>query len=254
MKALFRSAIGALAGLAASPALADEKLVSIDYDNPVFIATGVGVVGPAGGGIEAASVGAWNANGWVGNYFVDRSAGNPAGLTTFSLSGLASNSAVRFNSGVLGFLESWDSFNGSCCAPDALDIFINGSLVATLTANNALGSIEEYAGSTELFDGVQANGNGFYSDTLVDFSTSTFANSAADASGNWSFGIQARGDGWQGGSDEAWGLDNWSVYGTIARQVGAVPEPATWSLMILGLGMVGGAMRRRKQAASLQAA
>ena len=29
---------------------------------------------------------------------------------------------------------------------------------------------------------------------------------------------------------------------------GAVPEPATWAMMIFGFGMVGGALRRRKQA------
>jgi hypothetical protein len=28
--------------------------------------------------------------------------------------------------------------------------------------------------------------------------------------------------------------------------VGAVPEPATWAMMIGGFGMVGGAMRRRR--------
>jgi hypothetical protein len=30
---------------------------------------------------------------------------------------------------------------------------------------------------------------------------------------------------------------------------GAVPEPATWAMMMLGLGMVGGAMRRRRRMA-----
>jgi PEP-CTERM motif len=32
---------------------------------------------------------------------------------------------------------------------------------------------------------------------------------------------------------------------------GAVPEPATWAMMLLGFGLVGGAMRRRKSAAQL---
>jgi len=39
-------------------------------------------------------------------------------------------------------------------------------------------------------------------------------------------------------------LDNVSL--SIARQVsGAVPEPATWALMVLGFGTIGAAMRRR---------
>lgn len=38
------------------------------------------------------------------------------------------------------------------------------------------------------------------------------------------------------------GLTSWSVSG-----VAAVPEPATWAMMILGFGFVGTALRRRKQ-------
>ena len=37
---------------------------------------------------------------------------------------------------------------------------------------------------------------------------------------------------------------NWPA-GEIRGQVGEVPEPATWALMISGFGLVGGAMRRR---------
>lgn len=36
-------------------------------------------------------------------------------------------------------------------------------------------------------------------------------------------------------------LASWSISG-----IGAVPEPSTWGMMILGFGAVGGAMRRRK--------
>jgi hypothetical protein len=33
----------------------------------------------------------------------------------------------------------------------------------------------------------------------------------------------------------------------VIPPIGAVPEPATWAMMIFGFGLVGGAMRRRKQ-------
>lgn len=36
--------------------------------------------------------------------------------------------------------------------------------------------------------------------------------------------------------------------GLIALSAGAIPEPATWAMMIGGFGLVGGAMRRRKAA------
>ncbi len=44
----------------------------------------------------------------------------------------------------------------------------------------------------------------------------------------------------------------WSSFGSndvaFKASFGAVPEPATWALMILGFGVVGGAMRRRQSA------
>ena len=81
---------------------------------------------------------------------------------------------------------------------------------------------------------------------MVDLSTASFANSLADGSGQWSLGIQARGTGWQGGSDEGWGIDSLAVYGTVARN-GAVPEPSTWAMMILGFGAIGGMMRGKRR-------
>jgi hypothetical protein len=244
MKKLAYTVAAASAALAL-PAQAEVLLVSQNYDVPVFIAPGI--VGSASDGdLELASAGAWNAAGWSGEYFANRSTGNPAGLSLISISGLAANSAVRV-SGILGFLESWDSNNGGGgYDPDFLDVFINGTLVASLTTDNALGTNEIFGGATELFEDVQVNGNSYYDDTLVDFSTATFANSFATAGGTWTFGFQARGAGWQGGSDEGWGIDNIKIYGTIGQVQSGVPEPATWALMILGFGAIGGALRRRQ--------
>ena len=40
--------------------------------------------------------------------------------------------------------------------------------------------------------------------------------------------------------------ENASYAGTLAFAATAVPEPATWAMMMGGFGLVGGAMRRRK--------
>ena len=45
-----------------------------------------------------------------------------------------------------------------------------------------------------------------------------------------------------------WHIDDISVLG----ERGGVPEPATWAMMILGLGAVGWAMRRRRAATSVR--
>lgn len=241
-KAILFGVLAGIAGLSSNAANAAELVYDIDFETPTYTAPGV-TSSIANFAIESATAGPWNAAGWSIVYGVNRTTGNPAGQTLITLSGLAANSAVSIGSGVLGFLESWDSYNGGCCNPDYLDVFINGALVATMTADNAFpGSIEDYDGATELFDGVQANANGYYSDTLVDLSTAAFANSFADGSGTWTLGIRARGGGWQGGSDEGWGFDNLAIYGDVVR-TGAVPEPATWAMMILGFGAIGGMMR-----------
>lgn len=241
------------AGLAAIPAQADVLLASQNYDDPIFVAPGVGA-GGSPGDFNTATVGAWNAVGWAGVYFDNRATGNPAELSSLTLSGLAPNSAVRIGSGILGFLESWDSSDGGGgYGPDYLDIFINGSLVASLTTNTALGTVEDYAGAVELFEGVQANDlYGYYSDVLIDLSTASFGTTLADGAGVWTLGIQARGAGWQGSTDEGWGVDNLSFYGTIAPpRNGAVPEPASWMMMIGGLGLAGAAIRRQRRTVGL---
>ncbi len=46
----------------------------------------------------------------------------------------------------------------------------------------------------------------------------------------------------QGIGDEAWGLSNISLTG---QAITAVPEPASWALMIGGFGLLGAVMRRR---------
>lgn len=46
--------------------------------------------------------------------------------------------------------------------------------------------------------------------------------------------------------DEAWGLDNVSFTARVGPPpTGAIPEPATWALIILGFGAVGAALRQK---------
>ncbi|WP_136161709.1 PEPxxWA-CTERM sorting domain-containing protein [Sphingomonas flavalba] len=43
------------------------------------------------------------------------------------------------------------------------------------------------------------------------------------------------------------GVHRYVTAGSAALSAGAVPEPATWALLIAGFGLVGGAMRSRKR-------
>lgn len=48
----------------------------------------------------------------------------------------------------------------------------------------------------------------------------------------------------QGAGDEGWGINSVLVDGNA---VAAVPEPATWAMMILGFGLVGATLRYRRR-------
>ena len=225
-------------GLAvAGPASADTLLYTNDFDGNEYIAPGLGVTALTNGGLEATAT----FGNWSGFYFANRTMGNPASPSELTLSNLAAHTQVTV-SFVAGFLESWDSRDGSCCSPDNLDFLVDGVVVASFTANNALGSIEDFGGGTILGRYVQANANTFYTDTIVDMDgipALTFSH----AGSTLTLALRASGEGWQGDTDEAWGIDALSV-----RYDGAapVPEPSTWAMMVLGVGALAGAVRRRR--------
>lgn len=66
--------------------------------------------------------------------------------------------------------------------------------------------------------------------------------------------FQALGANWSGA---AWGSGTLNLYywdsnnsdnfGDIRFDITAVPEPATWSMMIVGVGAAGGMLRRRRR-------
>lgn len=239
MKRLIAAAV--LAAVCTAPASA-AVLYSNDFDGSAIVGAGVTVSALDNGGLEDAvdvnSVGLGN---WQGQYFANRSSGNPAAASTLTLSNLLPHTQVSI-SFILGFLESWDSFDGGCCAPDNLDISIDGVKVATLTARNALGGVLELGGGTLIVERGQVNGNIFYSDTLADMSTAPFL-SFAHTGSTLTLAIQAGGAGWQGSSDEAWGIDALSI--TYDGNAPAVPEPSSWALMLGGAGLLAAFARRR---------
>ena len=97
---------------------------------------------------------------------------------------------------------------------------------------------------TVAFDGVTSGTFTPLSDSFSGFTTAVF--NATGETGTLTF----RGSPTTTGDNNSI-IDNLRL--TAVDAPGAVPEPATWALMLSGIGAVGGAMRRRRQAGTAQA-
>lgn len=228
-----------LAALTVAPAYA-TIVYSNNFDTPATTSLGASSTFTAAGGGTTTTVAPYAAT--YGSIFRNSS----TGLTQLTLSGLPTHTGISL-SYVLAFLDSWDSNVSSSFAPDNLDFYIDGVLVDTYTYNNASGPNKYAGGGTVIAEYVQFDSNIFFSDSVVDMTTDpglSFAHTASSITFAW----QASGAGWQGSTDEAWGIDNLVVdlRGVgVAPPPAGVPEPATWAL--LGLAGVGGSVLRRRR-------
>jgi hypothetical protein len=241
-----RVALACIALFCASSANAQEVYRNNFDAGGYFLAPGVtdSFGGLTQGALESAIVSApVNATGWSGNYWANRTGGGgvAGNVSVLELTGLAAHTSVQLQF-LLGFLESWDSTNGTVI-PDLLDITINGTpLMTGLTTTNASGTIENYGLGTKLISGTEINQTAFFTDTLAGYNFVV-----PHTSSTLSIGFGAYGAGWQGGGDEAFGLDAFRILLVDDRGGGAVPEPATWAMLLLGFGLVGGAMRSARR-------
>lgn len=227
----------ALALSAAPASAAVITAASLDFDSPFTVYSGI--FGSFGAYTSDTANGSYNgANGksWSGNIATSQD----TSMVTLSLTGLPTHTEVSIDF-MLGFLNSWDSTNGTV-SPDYLDMYIDGVLVQQLTTAIASGSATNYGGGTLLVDNGQIDSNFSWSDDLVDMATAsflTFAHTGPTLTVSW----QPSGAGYQSYPDEYWGIDDISVRLTVPG--GDVPEPGT--LLLLGFGMAGLAGLRRRR-------
>jgi hypothetical protein len=186
--------------------------------------------------------------------------GAPAPLTTsalFSIAGSSTNDAVGVTSGA--FTQNLDSFSFTIKAQNAftysgIDILagqtllsgtvlngrisgILGGSTGTLAADTALGSTVNFS-SSPLFTFQPGTSFGFsFNLTGITPNTGTGFVTASAATALSTFRAQADGSLL---SDPA----------PVFPAAGVIPEPDTWAMMIVGMGLVGLARRRRTAAAA----
>lgn len=163
------------------------------------------------------------------SFFVPSGFTAPAGVTFTGASGIQANgSAWGFNNTTDGtqtaFIQSYDGIGG------AIDIALSGLTTATNYTVNFLAAQRpgylanpftvSVDGTTQAFTATNAAFTPYAATFVATGSTATLSFTGSALPGDGGVGIDA-------------------------ISVTAVPEPATWAMMIGGFGLVGGAMRRR---------
>ena len=189
-----------------------------------------------------------------------QSATSTATFNTASYTGLT----VSFN---LYGIESVDGNGPQGNGPDPFLITVNGVQLYNISiANYGGGNTQSYNGNLaqsgpgntyapgtgEIAAGTLGYGTGSFGDStyLVNFTipnavttTISFTGATNEAASN--------SDGTTGGN-EAYGVDNFRLTGTAVSGPGAVPEPASWAMMIAGFGMMGAGLRYRRRRPQLR--
>lgn len=239
--------LAALAATLLAPGMAQATVVySNNFDGASVVAAGV-TANLSGASVQSVQgltgLGA-SGNQFGGDFLTSFNAGSVATLT---LSNLPSHTSLNLT-GLLAALDSWDSTNGSCCTPDLFVIRVDGNIIFSDTYAIALGTIHNTAGLTDIGGGNQQRGfNGGWLDAAFDLENEL--QNIAHTASSMTITFSGEGGGWQGGTDEAWGIDNLvvSLNGVVIEQpTTPVPEPVTLSL--LGAGLTGIGTLRRKRA------
>jgi hypothetical protein len=233
-----------------------------------------GVVATFGGQTSIVGVQGFSGLGPAGNQFEVNLAhssaaeapvqsGNPAQAMTLTLMNLPTHTAVDL-SFLFAAIDSWDgtgNYYGSNWAPDDFNITVNGTSIFSQTFANVPttmgGTYSDQGYSTaplnprgqDLFQvsGGFTDDRGY--DSAYNMGLDSHFQSIADTSSMLTIKWFASGTGWQGGTDESWGLDNVSV--ALEGVPTAVPTPAAFPaglIVMAGFGAYQFRQRRRKSA------
>jgi hypothetical protein len=153
------------------------------------------------------------------------------------------NANAYVRSGALGLAEG-ESAPPPGDTTNYETVLANG--LATLTTSNLLTGFSFYLGSPDTYNTVTFYGLGGYQQTL---SGAAILGAAVNADGNQSVGRRVSYD---FGAERVTRIEfastgNSFEFDSLAGTVqAAVPEPATWLMMILGFGGIGALIRRRR--------
>jgi len=237
-------------------AAAPITVFSDDFDGGRWLAEGVS--GDFSGINNTESVQGYSGLGHSGYVFSGSSLRNTTKLapmqaspSVLTLSGLSSHTHIDLDF-LLAIIDSWDGGGSPPYAPDRFNVTVDGLLVFSHTFSEVNNEVRPQSyvppegGLLAFNTPLGFSSVGGFNDSAYDMSlepTLIVAHTAPSVSIQW----YADGDGWQGGADESWAIENVRV----RVESNVVPEPCTllvWS-GLGAAGLVAAWRRRRRQAA-----
>jgi len=216
---------------------------SASADTQVFFSSFDGVVVPAeiGGFFTQESVQGFagmsaptGTSAFGGNLLRNDTLGGSSTATTLTLTDLPEHTHVSV-SFLLAVIDSWDSTNGSV-SPDLWRIEIGDDFYFETTFAITSGSVNYSNSTAAIYEAAGNLGWSGYGEKAYDFGLETQLQNIPHTGDDLTIRIYAHGNGWQGGPDESWGIDNLGV------SVVNVPAPGALAIV----GVAGLAVRRRR--------
>lgn len=170
-----------------------------------------------------------------GNNFLQNTSGsfgtNSQIATTITLTNLPDHDSVDFGF-LLAIINSWDDL-GASFGPDVFQVFIDGTLLfsesfANFSDAQTASTSNRILGPTQLGFGGEAT----WPETAYDFTNFSAFTNIAHTSDSLILSFITAGAGWEGGTNESFGIDNISI---SLNGVSAVPEPTIFGIFGLGL-------------------
>jgi len=192
-----------------------------------------------GGFINNAGVQGFNGlgnlgNTFSGNFLYNDSTGNPAAATTLTMTNLPSHTSISIGF-LLAIIDSWDSTNGAP-SPDFFNVTVDSVSVFQATFAIQSGSANYNPPiNGDIGNGLASRGFSGFNDRAYDMSLESSLQNIPHTASSVTISFFASGNGWQGGGDESWGIDNLNV--------GVIPAPTTLAGFAL-LGVCAGRRRR----------
>lgn len=207
----------------ASPAYASNpvQVYSNDFDGGLIVAPGV--TATLGGISSLESVQGYDGYGFGGDFlrndtggYDDGGMGTPGSPTTLTLVGLPPHTSIDINF-LLAIIDSWDGSEpgegeGACtdCHPDILTVTVDGNTIFS-EAFGYNGPVFEPPPGVLLEESASLGFNPDFDDAAYDMDLYPAFNEIPHSASTLTVEWFAEGDGWQGGDDESWAIDNLEI-------------------------------------------